>query len=143
MACSCQKAAIGRKKKSMAKKRKSTRRRSIRGLNSKDMGSIATSAIVGGGGAVVVKMILDKVLPAEYTQYTHYAQIAAGIGLATMSKNPHLIAAGLGAATVGAAAVVGDLTDGVNGLGLLPPGGSPQYRIAGAGNGTDTEIKMS
>lgn len=116
----------------MAKKRKSpSRRRSIRGLNSKDITGVATSAVLGGAGAVVVKMILDKVLPAEYAQHTHYVQIAAGIGLAAMSKNAYLQAAGLGAATVGASSVVADLTDGVNGLGLLPPGASPQYRITG------------
>ncbi len=133
--CDCKK-GIGRKNsKKMAKKRKNTRRRPrVRGLNSKDMTGIATSAVLGGAGAVILGMILDKVVPAEYTQYNHYIKVAAGIGLAAMSKNNYLQAAGLGAATVGAAAVVQDLTDGTpsaTGLGLLRPGGQPQYRIAG------------
>lgn len=118
----------------MAKKRKAPRRRrSIRGLNSKDMTGIATSAFLGGAGAVLGKMILDKVLPDEHTKYTHYLQIGGGIALAAMSKNTYLQAAGLGMATVGASSVVGDLTDGINGVGvgLLAPGGPPQYRIAG------------
>lgn len=125
----------------MAKKRKATRRRRssrVSGLNSKDMTGVATSAVLGGAGAVILGMILDKVVPAEYTQYNHYIKIAAGVGLAAASKNAYLQAAGLGAATVGAASVVADLTDGVNGLGLLPPGqqtygirARPEYRITG------------
>ncbi len=137
--CSCQNKinGIGRKRKnSMAKKRKAPRRRrSIRGLNSKDITGVATSAILGGAGAVLGKMVLDKILPTQYSQYTHYAQIAAGIGLAAISKNAYLQAAGLGMATVGASSVVGDLTDGI---GLLPPGGIPQYRLAG----TPESVKM-
>ncbi len=122
----------------MAKKRrKTTRRRSrVSGLNSKDMAGVATSAVLGGAGAVVLGLILDKVVPAEYQQYNHYIKIAAGVGLAAMSKNNYLQAAGLGAATVGTAALVGDLTDGI---GLLPPGqqtygirARPEYRITGA-----------
>lgn len=131
--CGCQNKinGIGRKKSSkMAKRKSPRRRRRISGLNSKDIQGVATSAVLGGAGAVVLKMILDKVLPAEYAAHTHYAQIGGGILLATMSKNTMLQAAGLGAATVGAAAVVTDLTDGVAGLGLLPPG-VPSVRISG------------
>lgn len=135
--CSCQNKinGIGRKKSyKMAKKRKSSprrRRASVRGLNTKDITGVATSAVLGGAGAVVLKMVMDRVLPAEYAAHTHYAQIAAGVLVAAMSKNSYLQAAGLGAATVGAAAVVGDLTDGVAGVNLLAPGGMPQYRVAG------------
>lgn len=140
--CSCKNKTngIGRKKSSkMAKKRKAPRRRRrISGFNSKDIQGVATSAVLGGAGAVVLKMILDKALPAEYAAYTHYAQIGAGILLTAMSKNTMIQAAGLGAATVGAAAVVTDLTDGVNGLGLLPPG-VPSVRISGLG---DTEGRI-
>lgn len=106
----------------MAKKRKSPRRRSIRGLNQKDLQSTAIAAVIGGVGAHVIGMVLEKVLPAEYTQYTHYAKIIGGVAVAAMSKNQMLQAGGLGAATVGAAAVVADLTDGVNGIQLLPAG---------------------
>lgn len=118
---------MARKKKGAPKKRA---RHSIRGLNQKDLTGLATAAFLGGAGSVIVKMVLDKTLPAEYSKYTHYAQIAAGIALSAATKNNYLQAAGLGAATVGAANVVADLTDGVNGLGLLPPG-NPQYRLTG------------
>ena len=119
----------------MAKKKSPRRRRSrVSGFNSKDLQGVAMSAVLGGAGAVVLGMILDKVLPAEQQQYAHYIKIAAGVGLAAMTKNTMLQAAGLGAATVGAAAVVSDLTDGtaVSGLGLLRPGGQRQYALAGA-----------
>lgn len=136
--CGCQNKinGIGRKNSNkMAKKRKVTRRRraSVRDLNSKDITGIATSAVLGGAGAVVLGMILDKVVPAEQAQYNHYIKIAAGVALAAMTKNTYLQAAGLGAATVGAASVVADLTDGaaVTGMGLLRPGGASQYQLAG------------
>lgn len=124
--CSCQNKinGIGRKKsRKMAKKRRVTRRRShVGGLNSKDLAGVATSAALGGVGAVILGMVLDKVLPTEYQQYTHYVKIAGGVAIAAMSKNRMVQAAGLGAATVGAASVVHDLTDGVAGVNLLPPG---------------------
>lgn len=122
----------------MAKKRKVTRRRPrVSGLNSKNLTGVAISAVLGGAGAVFVGMVLDKVLPAKYAQYSHYAKIAGGVALAAMSNNPYMQTAGLGAATVGAAAVVGDLTDGqpaIPGLNLLPPGVPSRY-LAGIGNG--------
>lgn len=131
----------------MAKKRKATRRRRSRvsGLNSKDMTGVATSAVLGGAGAVIIGMVLDKVLPAEYAQYSHYAKIIGGVGLAAISKNKYLQAAGLGAATVGAAAVVQDLTDGtpaIPGMGLLRPG-APSYRIAGGEFNAVPEMKVN
>lgn len=126
--CSCQMKGIG-KRKNMAKK-KTRRRRSIRGLNSSSLQSTATAAVLGGAGAVVMGMILEKVLPAQYVQYTHYAKIAAGVGLAAMSKNHMIQAAGLGAATVGAAAVVSDLTDGISGGVNLLPMGQPSAYVA-------------
>jgi len=117
----------------MAKRKTARRRRSrVSGLNSKDLTGLATSAVIGGGGAVVLKMVLDKVLPAEYSQYSSYAQIVAGLLVASMTSNAMVITAGLGAATVGAANVVSDIADGttVTGLHLLPPG-VPSMRIAG------------
>ncbi len=141
--CDCKK-GIGRKSKSskMAQKGKKRRRSRVSGLNSKDMTGIATSAVLGGAGAVIFGMILDKVLPEEYTKYTHYAKILGGVGLAAMSSNKFVQAAGLGAATVGAAAVVQDLTDGtpgakgLPGVNLLRPG-TRSYGIAGNGDGSD------
>ena len=129
MACSCQTKGIGRKKsKPMAKKR----RRSIRGISKAGMTGVATAALIGGVGAVVIGKALSAILPADYQKYSHYAAAGAGVLVSTMSKNPQLQAAGLGAATVAAAAIVGDLADGVHGtnINLLPPG-QPQYRLSG------------
>lgn len=129
-------------------KRKVTRRRrrSIRGLNSKDIQGIAIGAVIGGAGAVVLDMILDKVLPvdSEMRKQMHYIKIAAGIGLAAASKNSMVQAAGLGAATVGATAVISDLTDGtaVSGLGLLRPG-APSYRISGGEFNAAPDMKVN
>ena len=142
--CSCQQ-GIGRKKnRKMANKKKATRRRrrsGVHGANSSDIQGLATAAFIGGAGAIVLKKVLDAVLPADYTQYTSYAQIAAGVLVGSMSKNPMLQGAALGASTVGAYNVVQDLVDGqtaTNGLGLLAPGNQtygirarPEYRIAG------------
>ncbi len=140
MACSCNVKSIGQRKSKMATKTK-RRRRSIRGLNSSGIQSTVTAAALGGVGAVVFGIALEKILPAEYIKYSHYAKIVGGALMASMSKNKMVQAAGLGAATVGAASVVSDLTDGVNGvsgLGLIRPGGQYQYRIAG--NGQDNVI---
>lgn len=138
MACSCQKNAanIGRTK-TMSKKR---RRPSVRGFNTKDMTSVATSAALGGAGAHVLGMLLEKFLPAEYAQYSHYVKLAGGVILVSMSKNTMVRAAGLGAATVGAAAIVSDLTDGVNSsassVNLLPPGGGYDPSVYPGGGNT-------
>lgn len=141
--CSCQNAQIGRKRKNkMAKKSKTRRRRSsIRGLNQKDIGSLAMQAGTGAVGAVVLNMVLEKILPADYVQYKNYITLAGGIGLAAMSKNTYLATAGMGAAVVAGAGVVGDLVDGqATGLGLLPPG-QRAYAIAGnAGAGTEVQM---
>lgn len=125
----------------MAKKKSRRRSRSrVSGLNSKDMTGIATSAVLGGAGAVLLGMVLDKVVPADYSQYNHYIKVVAGVGLAAMSQNKYLQAAGLGAATVGAAAVVQDLTDGtasaagLPGVNLLRPG-TRSFGIAGSDGG--------
>lgn len=136
--CSCSVKGIGRKKSKPMSKKKTRRRPRVSGLNSRDMQGFATSAALGGVGSVVLKMVLDKVLPAEYTQYTSYAQIIAGVTIAAMSKNTMVQAAGLGAATVGAANVVQDLTDGqVSGMGLLPYG-KPSALITGY---NESEVK--
>lgn len=120
--------AIGRKSKSskMAKKRKATRRRRSRvnGLDTSGVQGMAIGALLGAIGAVVTKKVLEQVLPAEYAQHLNYAQIGTGLFLSMVTKNPMLMSAGLGAATVGGANVVGDLADGqaITGLGLLAPG---------------------
>lgn len=130
--CACQN--IGKRRKSkMAKKRKSTRRRaSVRGLSSKDATGLLMGGILpGAAGAIILKMVIQKVLPAEYAQHSNYALAAAGLGAALLLKNPMAKAAGLGAATVAMANVGQDLVDGqtaVTGLGLLRPG-VPSYRI--------------
>lgn len=125
---------IGKRRNKMAKKRKSTRRRraSVRGLNSKDAGSFLMKGVLpGAAGAVILKMVVDKVLPAEYAQHSNYALLAAGLGAALLVKNPMVQAAGLGAAIVSASNIGQDLVDGqaVSGLGLLRPG-VPSVRIA-------------
>jgi len=125
--CSCQNKGIGRKKsKKMAKRR---RRHSIRGISKAGITGVATSALIGGVGAVVIGKALQAVLPANYQQYSNYAAAAAGVLVTTMSKNAQLQAAGLGAATVAAARIVGDLADG-QAINLLPPG-QPTYRMNG------------
>lgn len=119
-------------------KRKSTKRRrpvSVRGLNTKDAGGLIMSGVLpGAAGAIVLKMILEKILPAEYSQYSNYALGIAGIGAAIVLKNPMVKAAGLGAAIVAASNIGQDLVDGqpVSGLGLLAPG-VPSARIAAGG----------
>lgn len=132
--CGCNlKSNIGSRRKKMAKKRKTTRRRraSVRGLNTKDAGSILMNGVLPGAiGAIIVKKIVDMLLPAEYAQYSNYAVGAAGLGVALLVKNPMAKAAGLGAATIAAANVANDLVDGqITGLGLLPPG-VPAVRLA-------------
>lgn len=128
MACSCQSKGIGRKKsKPMAKKR---RRHSIRGISKSGLTGVATSAIIGGVGAVVISKVLTSILPANYQQYSNYAAAGAGLLVSTMTKNPQLQAAGLGAATVAASRIIGDLADGQSNINLLPPG-QPQYRLSG------------
>jgi len=128
MACSCQSKGIGRKKsKPMAKKR---RRHSIRGISKSGLTGVATAALLGGVGAVVIGKALNAILPADYQKYSNYAAAGAGMLVSTMTKNPQLQAAGLGAATVAAARIVGDLADGQATVGLLPPG-QPQYRLSG------------
>lgn len=134
MACSCQSKGIGRKKsKPMAKKR----RRSIRGISKAGMTGVATAALIGGVGAVVIDKVLSSLLPADYQKYSNYAAAGAGLLVSTMTKNTQLQAAGLGAATVAAARIVGDLADGQGNINLLPPG-QPQYRLSG----TQDTLKM-
>lgn len=127
MACSCQKNGIGRKKSKHMEKRR--RRHSIRGISKAGITGVATSAVIGGVGAVVIGKALAAILPANYQQYSNYAAACAGILVATMTKNTQLQAAGLGAATVAAARIVGDLADGQS-INLLPPG-VPTYRMNG------------
>ena len=142
--CGCNsnsKNGIGRKK--MAQKKKSMKRKAgVRGFSGKDAGSILMKgALPGAAGAIILKMILGKILPAQYAQYSNYALAGAGVLAAIMVKNPMFQAAGLGAATVAFSAIGEDLVDGqVTGLGLLAPG-VPSVRIAqryNASNGVTT-----
>lgn len=138
MCTACQNAQInGRKrKKNMAKKRKTTRRRSrISGFNSKGAVATLTAGVLPGAvGAVLLQKVLSSILPAEYQQYSNYVLLAGGVLAASgmLGKNAMVQSAGLGAATVAGYNVVSDLADGqaVTGLGLLPPG-VPAVRIAG------------
>lgn len=133
--CSCNNKSIGKRRRNMAKKRKTTHRRrraSVRGLSTKDAGSLLMKgALPGAAGAIILKMVLDKVLPAQYAAQSNYALAGAGVLAALLVKNPLVQAGGLGAATVAFTAIGQDLVDGqtpVSGLGLLRPG-VPSYRI--------------
>lgn len=125
MCTACQKmAGIGRKRKTMAKKRKSTRRRRYIGAAKGGVQSALTQTILPGVVGGVLTNYLDK-LPglSSNPQYVNYAAVAGGIALAVFTKNPMLQAAGAGMAIVGGKKVVDDLLDGqVSGLGLLSPG---------------------
>lgn len=115
----------------MAKKRKTTRRRSrVSGLNTKQAGGLLMQSALGAVGAIIIKKIADQLLPAEYAAQSNYAIAAAGLGLALLVKNPSAAAAGAGAVTVSLYNIGQDLADGqsVTGLGLLRPG-VPSFRI--------------
>lgn len=127
--CGCN---IGKRRKNMKKRRTSRRRASVRGLNTKDAGSLIMQGVLPGAlGAILAKKAVEYFLPAQYAQYSNYAIGAVGIGAALMVKSPLAKAAGLGAATVAGSNIVADLVDGqsVSGLGLLAPG-VPSVRIA-------------
>ena len=132
--CGCSvNSKIGKRRKIMAKRKVTRRRRaSVRGLNTKDAGSLIMSGVLPGAiGAIVVKKVVEMLLPAEYAQYSNYAVALAGVGVAIAVKNPMAKAAGVGAAIVAASNVGQDLVDGqsITGLGLLAPG-VPSARIA-------------
>jgi hypothetical protein len=121
----------GKKRKPMARKRRNSR---VSGLNTKDVGSVAQNWVLPGIAGAVAATYLDK-LPYldKHPQYVNYAAIAGGLALAVATKNPMAIAAGIGMAISGGAAVANDLLDGQGGpktLGLLPPG-VPSLRISG------------
>lgn len=124
MCSTCQKSINGRKSGRGKKNRTMKKRRysRVRGLNSKDLGSLATQAAIGAAGAIGIRMILGKVLPADYQQYSNYALLAAGLVAAGGTKNPWIANAGVGATMVAATAVLQDLVDGQGAMGLLPPG---------------------
>lgn len=125
MCTACQKmAGIGRKRKAMAKKRKSTRRRRYIGAAKGGVQSALTQTILPGVAGGFLTQYLDK-LPglSSYPQYKNYAAVAGGLLLALFTKNKMLQAGGVGMAIVGGTNVFNDLVDGqVNGLGLLSPG---------------------
>lgn len=127
MCTACQSKVNGMKKRKKTIRRR--RRSAIKGL---DAGSFFTqTALPGIIGAVAAQFLPKLGIPA---QYQNYAALAAGVGLNIVTDNPMLNAAGAGMAIVGGAAVVSDLLDGQNGMGLLPPG-VPARGIAGNGNG--------
>ena len=120
----------------MAKKKSTRRRRrsSVRGLSSGDAGKVITQTVLPGAiGAIAARMLVDKVLPAEYAAQSNYAILGAGILAALMAPNSMIQAAGAGAAIVATSRVVQDLVDGqeatATGLGLLRPG-VPAVRIS-------------
>jgi hypothetical protein len=79
----------------------------------------------GAAGAIILKKIMDAVLPDDYKDYSMYAIGGAGLLAALMIKNPLIQAAGIGAATVSVANLGEDFVNGgdfKHGLGLYPPG---------------------
>lgn len=125
MCTACQKmAGIGRKRKTMAKKRKSTRRRRYIGAAKGGVQSALTQTILPGVAGAVLTNYLDK-LPvlSSNPQYVNYAAAGIGLLLVAFSKNPMVQAGGVGMAITGGKKVFDDLLDGqVSGLGLLSPG---------------------
>jgi len=128
--CGCK---IGSMKKH--RKTRKTRRASVRGINTKDAGSLLTGGVLPGAlGAIALKWAVDKFLPAEYAPQSNYVIGGLGVLLALTMKNPMAKAAGLGAAVVAGANIGQDLVDGQDPtggrVGLLAPG-VPSVRIAG------------
>ena len=139
-ACQKQMNGIGRRKKTMAKKR--SKRRGIRGFSTGDIQSVATQTVIPGIIGAIGANYLDK-LPflKDNPQYSNYGGIAIGLLLATMTKNPMIQAAGVGLSIVSGGRVAGDLLDGqaaTNGLGRLLPPGTPSVMISGL---DDTGVK--
>jgi hypothetical protein len=121
--------SLGDGKKGSTRRRRTSR---IRGLNAGDAGNFLTqTALPGVAGAIAANYLPKIGIPA---QYQNYAALALGLVLNLATNNPMINAAGAGMAIVGGAAVVNDLLDGQNGLGLLPPGVTARG-IAGNGNG--------
>lgn len=103
---------------------KRRRSRSIRGFNSGNIQSALTNQVLPGVLGAVAANYLDKI-PGLSTnpQYTNYAGLAAGVLLATMTKNPMLQSAGVGMAIVSGRNIANDLLDGQGtGVNLLSPG---------------------
>lgn len=126
MCTQCQSKINGMKKRKKGQKRRRTSR--IRGLNAGDAGAFLTQSVLPGVAGAIAANYLPKLgIPA---QYQNYAALGLGLLLNVATNNPMLNAAGAGMAVVGGAAVVSDLMDGQNGLGLLMPGQSARY-IAG------------
>lgn len=130
MCTQCQNSIKGMKKRKKVTRRRRTSR--IRGLNAGSAGNFLTqTALPGVAGAIAANYLPKLGIPA---QYQNYAALGLGLLLNIATNNPMLNAAGTGMAIVGGAAVVGDLMDGQNGLGLLPPGVMARG-IAGNGGG--------
>ena len=117
-------AGIGRQRKKMAKKRKSTRRRRYIGAAKGGVQSALTQTILPGLAGRFLTQCLDKVpVISSYPQYKNYAAVGIGLSLVLLTKNNMLQAAGAGMAIVGGTNVFNDVVDGqVSGLGLLSPG---------------------
>lgn len=120
----------GKKSKTMTKRRRRSR---VSGLNSKEIGGVATSLLLPGIAGAIAGTYLNK-LPflSSNPQYVNYAAVGIGLVLATSMKNPMVKAAGVGMAIGGGKAVAQDLLDG-QGVGLLPPG-VPSVRLSGLSN---------
>lgn len=115
---------------------KRRRRSRVSGINSKDIGSVATQYVLPGvAGAIAAGFLTKLPFLSSNPQYTNYAAIVGGVVLAASSRNTMLQAAGVGMAIKGGAAVAGDLLDG-QGVGLLPPG-VPSVRISGLSGAGD------
>lgn len=128
--CTACSQSIGKRR--MKRKTHHRRRRAhVRGLSTKDAGSLLVNGVLPGAvGAIVLKKLADSFLPEKQQKYSNYVIGGAGLLAALMINNPMVKAAGLGAATVAAANVGQDLVDGQSknaGLGLLPPGQPSAY----------------
>jgi hypothetical protein len=137
MCTACQNKMNGlksRRKGTKTKRSMKRRRRSrVSGLNSKDIGSVATKYVLPGIAGAIAASFLKK-LPFldkdENKEYRNYAAIVGGLVLTASTKNPMLQAAGIGMAIKGGTAVAVDLLPESLGIGLLPPG-VPSVRISG------------
>lgn len=138
MCTQCQSKINGMKKRKKAQKRRRTSR--IRGFNAGDAGGFITqTALPGVAGAIAANYLPKLGIP---DQYKNYAALGLGVLLNVVTNNPMLNAAGAGMAIVGGAAVVSDLMDGQNGVGLLMPGQQARY-IAGMERGGSNPVEYA
>jgi len=103
---------------------KMAKKKRISGLG--DAGSIAMSILPTVGGYLLANVVAKQFFAGS--QYANTFKLAAGIGIAAMTKGT-FAQIGVGMAINGAAGIAGPAIESA-GLGLLPPGAPARY-IAG------------